>query len=121
MLRHFFAALLLISHINVAMFIAQVDEVDVFDAKGRPINDINTLSEYIHDVLLHKPNKPRQDEDDDNARYFQASSSPLYDFHQFKVKISPDHSAVEKKEYSLFKENKWFSPVLEISVPPPKA
>ncbi|MFI5133625.1 MAG: hypothetical protein ACHQEB_04775 [Chitinophagales bacterium] len=122
MMRHFFALLLLVSHINVSMFIAQVDEVDTYDAKGKPLNDINTLTEYIHDVLLHKQGKPRPDEDDDNARYFQVSVSSLYDFQQNKIKTSSEDLGTNNiKEYSLFKENKWLSPVLEITSPPPKA
>ncbi len=112
MWRNVFAIIFLAAHVNVTMFIAQVDEVDTYDAKGRPQNDINTLGEYIHDMLLHHSNKPRPDEDDDNARYFQIVTMPLFDSHQYKVKTSPEDLMVEKKkEYSLFKENKWLSPV----------
>ncbi|HYM92497.1 MAG TPA: hypothetical protein VET23_00005 [Chitinophagaceae bacterium] len=120
MLRHFLTLVLLVSHVNVSMFIAQLDEVDIYDAKGRPYNDINTLTEYIHDVLLHRKNKPRQDEDDDNARYFQVSTSSLYDLQHYKVKVTAEDFSRNKNEYSLFKENKWFSPFLEITLPPPK-
>ncbi|HVT83808.1 MAG TPA: hypothetical protein VHD35_01330 [Chitinophagaceae bacterium] len=122
MWRNLFAILFLTAHVNVTMFIAQVDEVDTYDAKGRPQNDINTLGEYIHDILLHHSNKPRPDEDDDNARYCQVVSMPLYDFSLYKSKTSGDTPVMEqKKEYALFKENKWHSPVLDILSPPPKA
>ncbi len=122
MIKNLLAAILLIAHINGTMFIAQVDEVDTYDAKGNPQNDINTLTEYIHDILLHRDKKPRPDEDDDNARYFQGSNASLYDLQQYKVKVSNEDVFVNiKDQYSLFKENELLSPFLEITSPPPKA
>jgi hypothetical protein len=70
------AFLLLLSHINFFMFIAQVDEVDCYNADGTRINDINSLTEYINDVILHRQSKSREDEDDDNARYFHIVRLP---------------------------------------------
>ncbi|MBS1920988.1 MAG: hypothetical protein JST17_12110 [Bacteroidetes bacterium] len=122
MWRNVFAILFLAVHVNSTMFIAQVDEVDTYDAKGKRQNDINTLGEYIHDILLHHTKKSRPDEDDDNARYCQVVSIPLYDFSLYKSKTSCDGPPViPKKEYSVFKEKKWHSPVLDILFPPPKA
>lgn len=122
MWRNFFAILLLTTHVNVTMFIAQVNEVDTYDAKGRRQNDINTLGEYIHDILLHHSNKSRPDEDDDTARYCQVTPMPLYDFSLYKTKNSWDESSIDQKiEYALFKEIKWHTPVLDILYPPPKA
>ena len=121
MIKTFLSILLLISHVNFSMFIAQVDEVDTHDNKGRPYNDINSLSEYIHDILLNKQDKQRPDEDDDNARYFQISTASLYDLQQYKIKVSfEEFNITDKDQYSLFKENKWLSPFLEITSPPPK-
>lgn len=122
MWRNLFAILFLTMHVNVTMFIAQVDEVDTYDARGKRQNDINTLGEYIHDVLLHHNNKSRPDEDDDNARYCQIVTMPLYDSHQFKIKSSAEDLMLEnKQEYALFKVNKCLSPFLEIKLPPPRA
>lgn len=122
MWRNLFAILFLTTHVNVTMFIAQVDEVDTYDAKGRRQNDINTLGEYIHDIILHHSKKQRPDEDDDTARYCQVSSNTLYDFHQYKVKTASDDLLNDqKKEYSLFIESKWHSLFLDILSPPPKA
>jgi hypothetical protein len=121
MWRNLFAILFLTMHVNVTMFIAQVDEVDTYNAKGKRQNDINTLGEYIHDVLLHHNNKSRPDEDDDNARYCQIVTMPLYDSHQCKLKASADDLLIEnRQEYAFFKVNKWHSPVLDILSPPPK-
>lgn len=121
MWRNVFAILFLTVHVNVTMFIAQVDERDTYDTKGRRQNDINTLGEYLHDIVLHHSNKPRPDEDDDNARYCQIVSMPLYDFSLYKSKTTGDELLTEpKKEYALFKENKWHTPFLEIALPPPR-
>jgi hypothetical protein len=103
------------------MFIAQVDEMDTYDANGQRINDINSLTEYISEIILghHDPSHP--DEDDDNARYFHMTATTLYDFQQYKMNVPEDLKAGNKKAYAFFKENKWLSPFLEINSPPPKA
>jgi len=41
------AFIVLVSHINFSMFIAQIDEVDVFDKNGQQREDVNSLIEYL--------------------------------------------------------------------------
>ena len=53
------------------MFIAQIDEKDVYDRNFQQVQDINSLTEYLQQVFSHhKDHKPTKDSDDDNARYF---------------------------------------------------
>lgn len=67
-----FAAILLLLHVNFSMFIAQIDEKDIYDANLQQVQDINSLSEYIQQLLPHHNghHKKHKDNDDDNARYF---------------------------------------------------
>ena len=120
MFKSFFAFILLISHMNFSMFIAQVDEVDTYDKNGRQQEDINSMMQYIA-LVCHLKHKPLPDTDDDNASYSLTITMPLYDFQQHKIKSTKEDLSIEKKnEYSLFKENNWLSPVMDINVPPPK-
>jgi len=111
------ALILLLSHVNFAMFIAQVDEVDMVDHNGRQQEDINSLIQYIGQVF-HITHKPLKDSDDDNARYFHASKFEDYAFCQggilkkcfFVVTKFPP--GIEEKINSIY---------LDIQGPPPKA
>ena len=119
-MKQVLAFILLLSHVNFAMFIAQVDEIDIMDKNGQQQEDINSLVQYVGQIF-HIKHKPLKDTDDDNARYFQGGAMQLYDFQQYRVKPSGELAVKSKAEYSLFKENKWRSPVLEITSPPPKS
>ncbi|OQY95018.1 MAG: hypothetical protein B6D37_07015 [Sphingobacteriales bacterium UTBCD1] len=104
------------------MFIAQLDEVDTYDVHGRRQNDINTLSEYIHDILLEHTRKSRPDEDNDTARFCQVTPFTLYDFNLYRSKAHEEVLPAEsKKEYAIFNESKLLSPVMDILYPPPKS
>jgi hypothetical protein len=111
------ALILLLSHVNFAMFIAQVDEVDMVDHAGRQQEDINSFIQYIGQVF-HIKHKPLKDGDDDNARYFHASKFEDYIFCQGEIlkkyffvatKFPP---CIEEKINSIY---------LDIQGPPPKA
>jgi hypothetical protein len=118
MLRKPLAFLLLICHVNFFMFIAQVDEVDVYDTHGCRINDVNSLAEYVNDVILHR-NKPRQDEDDNNARYFHPGKLAGYSFSQ-QVVVSKPADVKNKMTYPSINTQKIFSIFYDVATPPPK-
>jgi hypothetical protein len=121
MLQKLLAAILLLSHINFSMFIAQVDEVDTYDKKGKQQEDINSMVQYVA-YLFNIKHKPLPDSDDDNARYSLIISMPLYDFQPVKIKSTREEffAAGKKNEYSIYKEQNLLSPVIEISTPPPE-
>ncbi|MDP4263685.1 MAG: hypothetical protein Q8941_14250 [Bacteroidota bacterium] len=100
MFRHILSLILLLSHVNFFMFIAQVDEVDAYDANGCRINDINSLVEYVHDVILHQKGKPRPDEDDDNARYYHLVKA--FDSSFSQQVIASEHNPVNPKDKDRF-------------------
>lgn len=113
------AFLVLVSHINFSMFIAQVDEMDVFDKSGQQRDDVNCLVEYLANTF-HIKHKPLKDSDDDNARYFHVAKLPSYTLPQ--VIVSKENSFnFCKKTFSIFIEKKIASVSLDIQGPPPKA
>ncbi|HVT83804.1 MAG TPA: hypothetical protein VHD35_01310 [Chitinophagaceae bacterium] len=120
MLFKIVTCLVLISHINFSMFIAQVNEIDTYDKSGQQQEDINSLAQYL-EVICHVKHKPLQDSDDDNARYFQAINMVFYEAHQYKMKEPNNNRYLNRKEYSFFKLRKYCPPFREISSPPPRS
>src|SRR5438270_1452483 len=100
-MKNWFAFILLMLHINCSMFIAQVDEVDVFDKCGKQVEDINSLVQYFANVL-HVHRKSVKDGDDDNARYF----------HLEKINYTSDNNQVVELCRSVYE------PVLKLNYPP---
>ena len=116
------AFLLLLSHVNFFMFIAQVDEVDAYDSKGCRINDINTLCQYIDEVVLNHHSKPRPDEDDDNARYFHIVKLSGYTFNRLGFEIDSKPCRNNKRAtYPLYIAKKPFAVTFEVLTPPPRS
>lgn len=119
-MKKLFACILLLSHINSSVFFQSADETDVYDKKGRQIDDINSLAEYIDQVILENHDSTPEDEDDDQAEYFQVSQINTYNFEPYRIQIEPLKKE-DKKNYSNFlTENKFTSPVFEIPCPPPE-
>jgi hypothetical protein len=103
------------------MFIAQVDEVD-YDAKGHRINDINSLAEYVHDVILKRGDKPREDEDDDNARYFHIVKLASYSLGPQVIILPGSRSkeADDKRTLPFNTNQKLHSVFYDVVTPPPR-
>jgi hypothetical protein len=115
------AFLLLISHINFSMFIAQVDEVDAYAPDGSRINDINCMAEFIHDIVLHKQDKTREDEDDDNARYFHPVNQSDYSLSQQILIAGPKtFEAVRQNPITRVKDQNLHAVFYDVITPPPK-
>lgn len=100
------------------MFIAQVDEVDVYDNAGQQKEDVNSLVEFLADTF-HIKHKPLKDSDDDNARYFHASKFDDYNFSQLGV-IKKEHFLTGEIIYFSYSEKLNNSVSLDIQGPPPK-
>ena len=106
---------------NYSMFIPQVDETDIYDKNGNQVDDINSLVEYIDQIVLGNVDPTPEDEDDDNACYF----------HVIKIdpSIKPQFSESETKpdlplsaiEYPLIKEEKLPEVYFRVTKPPPRA
>jgi len=112
------AFIVLMSHINFSMFIAQIDEVDVFDKNGQQREDVNSLVEYLANTF-HIKHKPITDSDDDNARYFHVVKLPNCIVPQ-PIVTKEDNFNFDNKIFPLYIEKKLISLSLDIQVPPPK-
>lgn len=104
------------------MFIAQVDEQDVCEARGRQVQDIDSLTDWLQQSLAKEKQKGHHNEkkDDGNARFFH-----LLKPHHF---FSPSFVLIKKTAVSV---NKAYAPAADdsrrpagffsVQSPPPKA
>ena len=122
-MRRFIAFIILLIHVNTSMFIPVMDEVDIYDVHGNQVGDINTVVEYIDQVVLgHKP-KPHPDSDDDQAHFFnlmklpQFIANPVITF----CAARPTFITAVKPAYKIFREERFSSVIHDVLAPPPKA
>jgi hypothetical protein len=121
MFRKPLALLLLLSHVNFFMFIAQVDEVDAYDAHGCRVNDVNSLAEYINDVLTNNKSKSRPDEDDDNARYFHIIRLPGVCLpRQVSIAVTETSNDTDLNYSFCANDKKQLSVFFDVVTPPPR-
>ena len=102
------------------MFVPCVDEVDLYNEDGTKQDDINSVSEYIYQVVLKHKDKTPEDEDDDQAHYFLLAKSNSFNFQQDQFKIiPPQFSPVTKKKYPVLDIKDLPITYLDILTPPP--
>lgn len=103
------------------MFIAQVDEVDIYTKSGRQVEDINSLVQYLAKVFHYK-HKPIKDSDDDNARYFHFENASYSFFNENFIDLKKPFSiASKKRNYPPYLQKKISSTAIDIQSPPPEA
>jgi hypothetical protein len=71
------------------MFIPQLDESDIFDKHGRQVGDINSLAEYIDNVVLGHDASNAADEDNDNPYDYHVTKVNAYSFSQQSYELKP--------------------------------
>lgn len=116
------AFLLLLCHMNTSMFLPQVAELDQYDASGRQIDDINSVVEYVDQVVLGHHSKNRCDEDNDDGQNFTVATAFSYFFQQPIFEIN--HPRFDQMADRLFADHavgKIPFISFDILVPPPKA
>lgn len=116
----FIIFVILLLHVNYSMFIAQVDEVDVYDKNGAQVEDVNSLVEYVDVILFGKEHRHKADDDDDCARFFH-SIKVDYFFNQ-QVCVTKNISPVfgHKQLFPVYESGKPSSAYTEIQTPPPE-
>jgi hypothetical protein len=106
---------------NTSMFLPQVAENDVYDKSGNQVDDINSVVEYVYEVVLgHKAVNPT-DEDDDNGQNFNVVRAG--DFYcQQPVLIITDKEFLQKpaEEFGTYIDNKTATISFDILTPPPE-
>jgi len=122
MLRNLVIFIVTLIHINGSMFLPQVAEKDIYNAQGQQQKDINTVIEYIDEVILGNHDKNPVDGDNDDGQNFHLVK--IVDYY-FQIEFSSiKHKPVlitSKKQFCLFPEEKLYPVTLEILAPPPKA
>lgn len=107
---------------NFTMFIPQIDEVDQFGAKGQQLDDINSLYEYIDEVVLMNTDPTPEDEDDDNGTYYHIVKTNDYSFTQQIIFLkTPEFASGKRPAFPIFSARKIPSPFFEVQSPPPEA
>lgn len=109
-------------HINGSMLLPQVPEVDIFDAAGRQEDDINSVIEYIDQVVMGNKDDTPEDEDNDDGQNLHPVKTCDYYFEISVISLHKKHfSSSSSTQDAEYKENKINSPWLDIIAPPPKA
>jgi|SRR6187402_2325740 len=114
------AFILLLLHINFSMLIPQIEEID-FDVTDFKIDDINSLFEYVDQVILENSDITPEDEDNDTARNYSLTQIDFY-CNQYSFEIT-SHNFPEKGKnfFPEYAANKIPSISFDIVGPPPKA
>jgi hypothetical protein len=120
-MRKYLAILILISHMNFFMFIPQMEEVDQFDKNGCQVDDINSLYEFIDQVVLGNTDNTPEDEDDDQPRFFHLVKVGDFTIGQSIALVKrPEFSSNDNTNYPFFLSGKIPLVFAEILLPPPK-
>jgi hypothetical protein len=122
-MRKLLIYIVLIMHVNTYMFFPMIDEQDVFDSAGVQKDDINSLAEYIYQVVLgHKDDTP-EDEDDDQAHFYHFKSRCNLIVQYMVVQSVKEQALVitESSVYGMSHVPQLLHPSYDISAPPPDA
>lgn len=104
------------------MLLPQVAENDIYTANGQQQDDINSVIEYVDEVIMGHDSPDPLDEDNDQGQNFHLVK--MVDYY-YEIDFSPiKHQpavSVTKNKYCLFPEQKLSPVTLEILAPPPRA
>ncbi|MEO6948052.1 MAG: hypothetical protein ABI123_00360 [Ginsengibacter sp.] len=117
-MRRILAFLLLLNHINTSMLLPQVPEVDVYDANGNQVDDINSVFEYVMVNLGYDHHA--DDEDDDCGQNFHAASYPQYTFNPGFTEIIKDYPNAKRNLFPEYSQYRITNISYDIIVPPPQ-
>ena len=121
LMKRFIAFILILCHVNTSMLLPQVAENDNYDQNGQQIDDINTLAEYIDQVVLGNKDNTPEDEDDDNGQNFHLVKIVEYQCPQFIVTTLPKpFTEASIKHPVIYRSSKIGSVYFDILTPPPK-
>ena len=120
-MKKIFTFIVLLCHMNFTMFFPTVEEHDVYEANGVMVDEINSVYEYIDEVLLDNKDDSPEDEDDDEPDYYQmVKAGDLY-YHQ-EMSVTPNFSATTSKiSYSSYYQVTPLTLSYDIVAPPPEA
>ncbi len=104
------------------MFFPTVEEHDVYAANGVMVDEINSVCEYIDEVLLGDKDDTPEDEDDDEPHFYQVVKTETYYYQQSSTELKTVFEASAlKTSYPNYSEDSPLTLSYDIVGPPPKA
>jgi hypothetical protein len=101
MLKKVLAFLLLIHHMNTSMFLPQMAEQDRYDSAGVQYNDINSVVEFIDDLILDYNDDVPMDEDDDNGQNFHMVKMVDYSYTPFLTATNNKANLAKERRFYI--------------------
>jgi hypothetical protein len=106
------------------MFFPMIDEEDVYECNGKQRDDINSLVEFVNQILLGHRDSTPEDEDDDQVHFYHIKSA-----HYFVAPFAAHPPQAVVQVYSFFAVRLYHIPAdqrirdvfYDIVAPPPKA
>lgn len=119
-MKKFLTFIVLLCHMNFSMFLPQMAEQDAFDITGRQTDDINSLTEYIDQIVLGNVDDTPEDEDNDNGQHFLLIKTvDLFCQQSFTI-ISATKFAPPAKRYPQYLSSTIPDTAFDVLIPPPK-
>jgi hypothetical protein len=104
------------------MLMPQVAETDIYDATGQQVDDINTVIEYIDEVVLDNKDTTPEDEDNDDGQNFHLVKTCDVYFQIPTIQLKRKPLAIsQKQQFVPFEEPAIAAPLFDVIAPPPKA
>lgn len=112
--------ILLFCHMNFSMFLPQVAEVDRFNIHGQEQDDINSVIEFIDQIILGNVDTTPEDEDDDSGQHFLLIKTVDVFNNQTITEIASASIAAASVKYPVFKNGNLPFSFFDIVSPPPE-
>jgi hypothetical protein len=121
MIKRLIAFITLLCHINSSMLLPQVAEQDIYNWCGQQQDDINTVVEYIDQVVLGHHDSTPEDEDDDSGQNLHLVKDVNYCYQPFFTPVERKVTiTVKKPRYALYRLRSLSLVYPEIVSPPPE-
>lgn len=121
-MKKIFAFIVLLSHMNFTMFFPTVEEHDVYTANGIMVDEINSVYEFVNEVLLGDKDDTPEDEDDDQPDYYQVVKIADYYYNCISEQIKlPFVDVYTEVCYPEYNNKQLLLLSYDIVAPPPEA
>lgn len=104
------------------MLLPQLAELDSFSISGEQVDDINSVIEFVDQIILGNDDSTPEDEDDDSAKHFLVIKTiDLY--YRQSVDHLPEvfHFLIPAQKIPAFSDCLIPAAATDIPLPPPKA
>jgi hypothetical protein len=120
-MKKFLAFIVLICHVNFTMLLPQVPEQDIVLSNGQKVDDINSVLEFIDQVVFGHEDPTPDDEDDDNGQNFLVVKSLDFIFQSHLSVLGMSTPSGLQSDFSDYMDGICLEPIFDTLSPPPKA